>query len=119
MLTSATSARPVRRTSCLATARCGNESELNSAGKNVPPKPPITQQAVPRMLERRGPIVFEEKMTHPGKCVSLQKRHRNQPPRLRDSRGKDQRDGGARADEVQPPAGPVCMLSKIKWVEIA
>jgi hypothetical protein len=63
--------------------------------------------------------VLEEEVTDPGECVTLDESYRNEPPPLRDHGSYEQRDGNARADEVQSPAGPIGVLAEIKGIEIA
>lgn len=75
--------------------------------RDFPPHCKIAHETVERVLERRGPVLLEEKMAHPSKGISC---HRNNCQESRGSTG--QRHGGraychCRANEMQPPAGGV------------
>src|ERR1700730_9039444 len=91
----------------------------NFAAQNVPPKPPVSHQTEPRVFERCGLVVLEEEVADPGERVTLHERCRSKPPPLRDHGSDEQRDGNARAGEVQSPAGAVGVLAEIEGIEIA
>jgi hypothetical protein len=61
--------------------------------------------------------VFEEKVSDPGKGVTLNQRSTGKPPFLRNRRGNEQREGDARSGEVQPTLGGVRMLAEIERIE--
>jgi len=56
----------------------------------------------PGYLNVAGLFVFEEKVSDPGKGVALDQSRTRKPPFLRNRRGNEQREGDARAGEVQP-----------------
>jgi len=91
----------------------------NFAAQDVPPKPPVTHQTEPWVLECRRLVVLEEEVADPGECVSLDERYRYEPPPSCNHGSEEQRNGNARAGEVQSPAGSVGVLTKVKGIEIA
>src|ERR1700686_3377336 len=91
----------------------------NSAGQDVPPESPVTDQAEPRVFERCRPVVLEKEMADPGECVTLDEPYRNEPPPLRDHGSDEQRESNAGGGEGQSAAGAVCVLAKVKGIEIA
>jgi hypothetical protein len=91
----------------------------NFAIQDVPPKPPVAHQTEPGVLECCRLVVLEEEVANPGECVSLDERYRNEPPPSCDRGSDEQRNGNARAGEVQSSAGSVGVFTKIKRIEIA
>lgn len=92
--------------------------DFYSATQDVPPETPVAHQAEYRILERRGMVVLKEEVADPGECVSLEERHRNQPPGSRHRGDDEQRNGDASTSEMQPSAGAVGMFAQIKRIEI-
>src|SRR5579863_9362609 len=90
-----------------------------STGQDVPPKTPVTHETEQGVLERRGFVVLEEEMADPGERVSLNERHGDEPPPLRDHRRHEQCQGDTRAREMQPAAGSIHVLAEIEGIEIA
>src|SRR5882724_7423661 len=91
----------------------------NSAGQDIPPKSPVTDQAEPGVFERCRLVVLKKEMPDPGECITLDEPHRNEPPPSRDHGSDEQRGGNARAGEVQSPAGAVGVLAEVKGIEVA
>src|SRR5882724_11663120 len=91
----------------------------NSAGQDIPPKSPVTDQAEPGVFERCRLVVLKKEMPDPGECITLDEPHRNEPPPSRDHGGDEQRESNARAGEVQSSAGAVGVLAEVKGIEVA
>jgi hypothetical protein len=54
--------------------------KLNLPRQNIRPHTPITSEAVKRVFEGGGAVVFEKEVTHPSKGITLQQRDHGFPP---------------------------------------
>ncbi len=74
----------------------------------------IAHEAVQRPLERRGPVLLEPEVPDPRERVAAQQADEHEAPRLRRQRISQAQQPQRRADEVQPPAGPVAVLAEVE-----
>src|ERR1700688_4114234 len=93
-------------------------SDPNFTGQDIPPKSPVTDQTEPRVFERCRLVVLKKEVADPGKCITLDKPYRNEPPPLRDYGRDEQCGGNAGAGEVQASAGTVGVLAQVKGIEV-
>src|SRR5688572_21197594 len=88
-------------------------TKLESAQVQFPPHPEIAGQAVERVTESRGPVVFEVEMTHPREAVPTDQRA-EQPPGI--ARGDQRQQAQHRPpgpDEMQGARHRVPMLGQV------
>src|SRR4051812_7199300 len=92
--------------------------ERDLAGGDLPPHLPVATVRQPGILERRRLVVLEEKVSDPGKAVADHQSERYEPQMQRQQPEQDGERAQARADEVQPAAGPVRVLRQVVRIEL-
>jgi len=93
-------------------------SDPDAAAQDIGKHDPVADQAVERMLEGRGPILFKNEMPDPGKAVAEQG-HGQQPPGRQEDPEPQRHQNQQGADKMQTPAAQVAVLAQIEGVEIA
>ena len=95
------------------------QSELDSAGQDLPPYTPVANETHERVAEGSQPVVLEEEMADPCERITLKQGQNQQPPMLAPQGHGDQEDGDAATCEVQAAGGPVRMLAEVERIELA
>jgi hypothetical protein len=106
-----------RAIDCCAHRQLG-QLELDAAEQDVAKQREIPQQAVPRMLERRGTILLEHEMTEPREPISTERRCEQQPRIPREHCQHEHDHDERRPDEVQATAGTIAVLGQIERIKI-
>src|SRR6056297_1881195 len=91
--------------------------DSHPTAQNICEHHPVAKQTVKRILEGRGPVFLEMKVTGPGKSIAKNRHCQQPPPRVNHSQTKrDQHQ--PRPDEMEPATLDVAMFGQVVGVEL-
>lgn len=86
---------------------------LHSPGQHQSPHPPIGAERPERILERRGLVMFDEKMPGPGAAVAENQAQQNEPQITGGESRRQTNDSQRTADEMQGAASRCRMFARV------
>jgi hypothetical protein len=92
--------------------------KLNLPRQNIRPHAPIAGEAVERVFEGGGAVVFEEKVAYPCEGVALQHAVQNQHRLARQNGCNYQDEANAGSHKMQAARGLIAVLAQIKRVKL-
>jgi len=93
-------------------------SDTDTAREDIAEQDEIRGEAVPRVRESRGSILFEHEVSDPGKPIPGERYEHKQPQVAGAHRNQRERYHQRSADEMQPAAGQVAMFAQIISIKV-